>query len=180
MWSFVNRAIVSEAPLESTDAGLVAAGDGWFVLGAREGRWRPLDGLGARLSVEGDTDFPQVGINRYLLGPGEPIGMYHWEATQVWGAYSVDEVAQRHGPASIVRAATPTWGTPTCRLASGRAITRAGSMADGRVRLRSAGTRTLSGFGDELRRSDSISRADSLQTSTPCLRAGRVPKPRDT
>ena len=29
---------------------------------------------------EGTTDFPQVGINLFVLGPGEPIGMYHWEA----------------------------------------------------------------------------------------------------
>ena len=74
--------IVPEARLESTDAGLVPTGDGRFVLNAREGRWRLRDGLGARLSVDGDTDFPQVGINLYVLGPGEPIGMYHWEATQ--------------------------------------------------------------------------------------------------
>ena len=148
--------IVREARLESTDAGLVPTSDGWFVLNARDGRWRMWDGLGARLSVEGETDFPQVGINLYVLGPGEPIGMYHREATQedflvlsgdallivegverplrqwdfvhcprltnhiivgagngpcavlgvgarehapdeVWGGYSVDEVAQRHG-----------------------------------------------------------------------------------
>lgn len=58
------------------------SGEGWFVLNAREGRWRLWDGLGARLSVEGDLDFPQVGVNLYALAPGEPIGMYHWEACQ--------------------------------------------------------------------------------------------------
>ena len=76
------RAIVPEARLQSTDTGLVPKSNGWFVLGARDGRWRLWEGLGARLSVEGDTDFPQVGINLYVLAPGEPIGMYHWEATQ--------------------------------------------------------------------------------------------------
>jgi len=60
----------------------VPKGDGWFVLNARDGRWRLWAGLGARLSVEGDSDFPQVGINLYVLMPGEPIGMYHWEAGQ--------------------------------------------------------------------------------------------------
>jgi len=60
----------------------VPSGEGWFVLNAREGRWRLWDGLGARLSVEGDLDFPQVGVNLYALAPGEPIGMYHWEACQ--------------------------------------------------------------------------------------------------
>jgi uncharacterized cupin superfamily protein len=74
--------IVPEARLERTDVGVVPASDGWFVLNARDGRWRLWDRLGARLSVEGDTDFAQVGINLYVLGPGEPIGMYHWEATQ--------------------------------------------------------------------------------------------------
>jgi uncharacterized cupin superfamily protein len=76
------RVVVPEAPLERTDTGLVPSGDGWFVLGARDGRWRLWPGVGARLSVEGDTDFPQVGINLYVLEPGEPIGMYHWEADQ--------------------------------------------------------------------------------------------------
>jgi hypothetical protein len=31
--------VVPEAPLERTDAGLVPAGEGWFVLNAREARW---------------------------------------------------------------------------------------------------------------------------------------------
>ena len=33
-------AMVPEAPLEQTDAGLAPAGAGWFVLNAREARWR--------------------------------------------------------------------------------------------------------------------------------------------
>jgi len=36
-----------------------------------------VDGLGARLSVEGDTNFPQVAIDVLVLTPDEPIGMYH-------------------------------------------------------------------------------------------------------
>ena len=74
--------IVPEARVESTDTGLVPTGDGWFILNAREARWRLWDGLGARLSYEGETDFPQIGINLYVLAPGEPMGMYHWESTQ--------------------------------------------------------------------------------------------------
>ena len=27
-------------------------------------------------------EFPQVGVSLYVLAPGEPIGMYHWEADQ--------------------------------------------------------------------------------------------------
>jgi uncharacterized cupin superfamily protein len=74
--------MVPEAPLEETEAGLVAAGEGWFVLNAREARWRHREGRGESLPFEGKIDFPQVGINLFVLWPGEPIGMYHWEADQ--------------------------------------------------------------------------------------------------
>jgi uncharacterized cupin superfamily protein len=74
--------VVPEAPLEQTEDGLVATGDGWFVLNAREARWRHREGRGDSLRFEGDTDFPQVGINLMVLGPGEPMSMYHWEADQ--------------------------------------------------------------------------------------------------
>jgi uncharacterized cupin superfamily protein len=73
---------VHEAPFEHTESGLAAAGEGWFVLNAREARWRRAEGRGARLDFEGDTEFPQVGVNLFVLGPGEPMGMYHWEADQ--------------------------------------------------------------------------------------------------
>jgi uncharacterized cupin superfamily protein len=73
---------VPEAPLEETEAGLVPGGDGWFVLNARDARWRRREGQGFSLPFEGPTHFPQVGINLFVLGPGEPIGMYHWEADQ--------------------------------------------------------------------------------------------------
>ena len=58
------------------------AGEGWFVLNAREARWHHGEGRGARLAFDGETEFPQVGINLYVLAPGEPMGMYHWEADQ--------------------------------------------------------------------------------------------------
>ena len=31
---------------------------------------------------EAETYFPQLGVQLFVLGPGEPIGMYHWEADQ--------------------------------------------------------------------------------------------------
>jgi uncharacterized cupin superfamily protein len=74
--------MVSEAHLEQTEHGLVPQGDGWFVLNAREARWRERKERGLRCAFEGDSEFPQVGISLYVLGPGEPIGMYHWEADQ--------------------------------------------------------------------------------------------------
>jgi uncharacterized cupin superfamily protein len=74
--------MIPEAPLEQTDTGLVPTGDGWFVLNAREARWLHCDGRGARLLFDGATYFPQVGVSLFVLAPGEPIGMYHWEADQ--------------------------------------------------------------------------------------------------
>ena len=74
--------MVAEAPLDRTETGLTPAGEGWFVLNAREARWRRADGIGARLSFEGETEFPQVGVSLYALEPGERMGMYHWEADQ--------------------------------------------------------------------------------------------------
>jgi uncharacterized cupin superfamily protein len=75
--------VAREARIESTEFGLVPVGDdGWFVLGARDGRWRIWEGVGARLSFEGDTRFAQLGVNLVVLAPGEPIGMYHFEVDQ--------------------------------------------------------------------------------------------------
>jgi uncharacterized cupin superfamily protein len=80
--------MVPEAPLEETGAGLVAAGPGWFVLNAADARWIRRDGRGHNLPFTGWTDeeaetlFPQLGVALVVLGPGEPIGMYHWEADQ--------------------------------------------------------------------------------------------------
>jgi uncharacterized cupin superfamily protein len=74
--------VVAEAGFEQTETGLVAAGDGWFVLNARDARWFHHEGRGARVIFEGEVDFAQVGISVYALEPGEPMGMHHWEADQ--------------------------------------------------------------------------------------------------
>ena len=74
--------MVPEAPLEQTEHGRVPAGEGWFVLNARDARWRHREGRGERLPFEGEPGFPQLGVGLFVLGPGEPIGMYHWEADQ--------------------------------------------------------------------------------------------------
>jgi uncharacterized cupin superfamily protein len=74
--------MVPEAPLERSDSGLVPAGEGWFVLNAKNARWRHREGRGERVPFEGETEFPQLGVSLYVLAPGEPMGMYHWEADQ--------------------------------------------------------------------------------------------------
>ena len=78
--------MVPEAQLERTEHGLVPLGEGWFVLNAREARWRYEEGRSAICEFEGDQegelDFHQLGINISVLEPGVSMGMYHWEADQ--------------------------------------------------------------------------------------------------
>jgi len=74
--------VVPEAPLESTEHGLVPRGDGWFVVNAREAQWRHEEGRPAICSFEGEPEFAQLGIHLSVLGPGEAMAMYHWEADQ--------------------------------------------------------------------------------------------------
>jgi len=62
--------VVPEAPLESTESGLVPRGEGWFVLNACEARWQE-GAFGAYTRSEGDARFPQVGINLSVLAPGQ-------------------------------------------------------------------------------------------------------------
>jgi uncharacterized cupin superfamily protein len=74
--------MADEAKLVETEHGLVPEGEGWFVLNAREGRWYTGEGRGAVCAFEGETGFPQLGINVRVFEPGEVMGMYHWEADQ--------------------------------------------------------------------------------------------------
>jgi uncharacterized cupin superfamily protein len=74
--------MVPEAPLRRTEHGLVPDGDGWFVVNAREARWRESDDLGVWVPFEGEARFPKLGINIGVLRPGEPACMYHREDEQ--------------------------------------------------------------------------------------------------
>jgi len=71
-----------EAPLRMSKNGLVVDGDGWFVVNARESRWKDEGPLGSYCTFEGKKRFPQLGINISLLEPGERYGMYHRENAQ--------------------------------------------------------------------------------------------------
>lgn len=77
--------MVPEASLIQTEEGLEPKGAGWYVINAREGRWRRRDGRGFVLPFTGwedeecETLFTQLGVNLCVLGPGEPIGIYHRE-----------------------------------------------------------------------------------------------------
>jgi uncharacterized cupin superfamily protein len=75
--------MVPEAPLEDTDVGRVPADEGWFVLNAKEARWRDSGPLGKLTFFEGDkAGFEQLGINVSVLEPGQPMAMYHYENEQ--------------------------------------------------------------------------------------------------
>jgi len=62
--------------------GLVADIPGWFVLNARESRWRETGPLGAFCTFEGKRRFPQFGINISVLESGEAMARYHRENAQ--------------------------------------------------------------------------------------------------
>jgi len=79
--------MVPEAELEQTEAGLVPASAGWFVMNARDARWfqrpgtdsLPLTGCD---EFEAETYFPMLGMSIQVLAPGEPNSIYHWETEQ--------------------------------------------------------------------------------------------------
>jgi uncharacterized cupin superfamily protein len=56
--------------------------DGWFVLNARDADWFDRGPRGLLCSFEGEQEFEQVGVNLFVLAPGNPMSMYHWEADQ--------------------------------------------------------------------------------------------------
>ena len=71
-----------EAPLRKTKYGLVADVEGWFIVNAREARWRESAQFGIWCDFEGKRPFHQLGINISVLGPGQSLGFYHREAAQ--------------------------------------------------------------------------------------------------
>jgi mannose-6-phosphate isomerase-like protein (cupin superfamily) len=74
--------MVPEAPFAETEEGLLPAGRGWFVLNARDARWFDRKGQGYAPGLQGMGDFAQLGLGLNVLGPGEPMTMYHWETDQ--------------------------------------------------------------------------------------------------
>ncbi|HSX21616.1 MAG TPA: cupin domain-containing protein [Gaiellaceae bacterium] len=52
----------------------------WFVKNVREMQWYDRGPRGKVALL--NPDAPQLGVNLFVLGPGEPMSMYHWEADQ--------------------------------------------------------------------------------------------------
>jgi uncharacterized cupin superfamily protein len=79
---------VEEASLAETDAGLVAASTGWFVMDAREARWFGNPGRGFSVPLTGcdeyeaETFFPMLGMSIRVMSPGQPSTTYHWETEE--------------------------------------------------------------------------------------------------
>ncbi len=78
--------MVPESKLEQTEHGLAPGGEGWFVLNMRDAVWRHMDGRGAVCvaldDFEGARQLVQLGVNPFVLGPGEAMALYHWELDQ--------------------------------------------------------------------------------------------------
>ena len=78
--------MVHESGLERTEHGLAPSGKGWFILNLRDAVWRHAEGRGAVCvaldQFEGERRRHQYGVNPFVLMPGEPMAMYHWEADQ--------------------------------------------------------------------------------------------------
>jgi uncharacterized cupin superfamily protein len=72
--------VVEQAKLVRTEHGLVPEGEGWFVVNAREARWRSRDGeLGRACMFEGEPGFAELGVRLHVVDPGQPNAMYHAE-----------------------------------------------------------------------------------------------------
>jgi hypothetical protein len=53
----------------------------WFVRNVRDAQWWERGPRGS-VSQLVDDDSAQVGANVFVLEPGQPMSMYHWEADQ--------------------------------------------------------------------------------------------------
>ncbi|MDH3283736.1 MAG: hypothetical protein OEQ13_03275, partial [Acidobacteriota bacterium] len=74
--------MVKEAEFESSPNGKVVTTEGWFALHASEAPWIRSERFGLGCRFEGQTRFPQIGVNLRILEPGTPACLYHRENAQ--------------------------------------------------------------------------------------------------
>ena len=55
--------------------------EGWTVRNVRDMQWWDRGPRG-KVALLVDDDAAQTHVNLFVLGPGEPMSMYHWEADQ--------------------------------------------------------------------------------------------------
>ena len=74
---------VPEATIRETEYGLVAEGEGWFVLNVGEALWIRNERSGHLCFFEPrEAPFPEVGVRIQVLQPGQPNAAYHSENQQ--------------------------------------------------------------------------------------------------
>ena len=71
-----------EAPLRQAEAGIVPAGDGWFIVNIADAQGMRTDRFGDACRFEGGKEFPEFGMNVRVLQPGQPNCLYHRESAQ--------------------------------------------------------------------------------------------------
>ncbi|HET7429426.1 MAG TPA: cupin domain-containing protein [Gaiellales bacterium] len=75
--------MVPEAPMEDGPSGRKPAGDGWFIVNARDAEWLENEKFGYGVVFESSAaQFPHYGINVQVLMPGQPNCYYHAEEGQ--------------------------------------------------------------------------------------------------
>jgi len=76
--------MTEEARMEETPSGLRPAGEGWFVVNARDTAWVVSDAFGAGCVFENREagGFPELGINISVVQPAQPLCLYHEESAQ--------------------------------------------------------------------------------------------------
>src|SRR5919204_4483255 len=74
--------MVAEAPMEDGPGGRKPAGEGWFVLNARDAEWIHNEKFGAGVTFEGEPNFAHYGMNIQVMWPGQPNCYYHAEEGQ--------------------------------------------------------------------------------------------------
>jgi uncharacterized cupin superfamily protein len=74
---------VNEASFGDTPFGRKVESEGWFVLNLADSvAVRTGDKGGAIYPIEGETDFPDFGVNVHVVWPGQPSALYHAENAQ--------------------------------------------------------------------------------------------------
>ena len=64
--------MVPEAPMEDRPGGKKPAGEGWFVINARDAAWIRNEKFGAGVTFEGEPEFTQCGINIQVMTRPRP------------------------------------------------------------------------------------------------------------
>ena len=149
------------------------------------GELRHAEGRGARLTFEGDTEFPQVGVSLFVLAPGEPMGIYHWEADQedflVLSGEALLIVEGDERPAPVGLRPLPGADQPRHRRRGRRALRRARVGArehqrdEGVGRLSSRGGRAAPRRGVERETNDAAEAYAGLTRKPTACRDGWLP-----